>query len=66
MSDPRKKFLIGMNYNLKLRGAGKFIIEEMWGYDSNVKSDEYPFVWRLATSGPVGAHCRWIEAHHNR
>ena len=28
MSDPRKKFLIGMNYNLKLRGAGKFIIEE--------------------------------------
>ena len=29
MSDPRKKFLIGMNYNLKLRGAGKYIIEEM-------------------------------------
>ena len=29
MSDPRKKFLIGMNYNLKLRGAGKFIIEEV-------------------------------------
>ncbi|MBQ8035381.1 MAG: PD-(D/E)XK nuclease domain-containing protein, partial [Proteobacteria bacterium] len=28
MSDPRKKFLIGMNYDLKLKGAGKFIIEE--------------------------------------
>ena len=27
MSDPRTKFLIGMNYNLKLKGAGKFIIE---------------------------------------
>ena len=31
MSDPRKKFLIGMNYNLKLRGAGKFVIEEIEG-----------------------------------
>ncbi len=31
MSDSRKKFLIGMNYHLKLRGAGKFIIEEMEG-----------------------------------
>ena len=29
MSDSRKKFLIGMNYNLKLRGAGKFVIEEV-------------------------------------
>ena len=28
MSDPHKKFLIGMNYDLKLKGAGKFIIEE--------------------------------------
>ncbi len=27
MSDPRTKFLIGMNYNLKLKGAGKFVIE---------------------------------------
>ncbi|MBQ1266836.1 MAG: AAA family ATPase [Proteobacteria bacterium] len=27
MSDPRKKFLIGMNYNLRLKGAGKFVIE---------------------------------------
>ena len=29
MADPRTKFLIGMNYNLKLKGAGKFVIEKI-------------------------------------
>jgi hypothetical protein len=27
-SDPRKKFLIGVNYSLKTRGPGEYLIEE--------------------------------------
>ncbi|MBQ8037303.1 MAG: hypothetical protein IJ268_09935 [Proteobacteria bacterium] len=29
MSDPRKKYLVGANFSTKLRGMGKFVIEEM-------------------------------------
>ena len=29
MSDPRKKYLVGANFNTKLRGIGKFVIQEI-------------------------------------
>ena len=29
MSDPRKKFLVGANFNTRLRGMGKFVVEEV-------------------------------------
>ena len=29
MSDPRKKFLVGANFNTKLRGMGKYVIQEV-------------------------------------
>ena len=29
MSDPRKKFLVGANFSVKLRGMGKYVVEEV-------------------------------------